>query len=67
MKYFYPRIRDLREDKDKTQEDIAQLLNVYTTTYRRWESGESEIPIHILIQLSKYYEKSIDYLVGNIR
>lgn len=67
MKYFYPRIRDLREDKDKTQEDIAQLLNVYTTTYRRWETGESEIPIHILIQLSKYYEKSIDYLVGNIR
>lgn len=67
MKYTYPRIRDLREDKDKTQDDIAKLLNVYTTTYRRWESGESEIPVHILIQLSKYYEKSIDYLVGNLK
>ncbi len=64
MKYEYPRIRDLREDKDKTQEDIAKFLNVYTTTYQRWERGDTEIPVHILIKLSKYYGVTTDYLLG---
>lgn len=64
MKYIYSRVRDLREDKDKTQEDIANLLGVYTTTYQRWERGDTEIPTHIIIQLSKYYEVSTDYLLG---
>ena len=64
MKYEYPRIRDLREDCDKTQEDIAKMLNVYTTTYQRWERGESEIPCHVLIELSKYYKTTSDYLLG---
>ena len=64
VKYEYSRIRDLREDKDKTQEDIAKLLNVYTTTYQRWERGETEIPCHVVIHLSKYYNTSTDYLLG---
>ena len=64
MKYEYPRIRDLREDNDKTQEEIAQLLNVYTTTYQRWERGDTEIPCHIVKQLCIYYNKSADYILG---
>ena len=61
---MYQRLRDLREDKDKTQEEIAKLLEVYTTTYQRWERGESEIPCHIVIKLSKYYNTTTDYLLG---
>lgn len=62
--YIYNRVRDLREDADKTQAEIAQYLNVGTTTYRRWETGEREIPLHIIITLAKKYKVSIDYLVG---
>ena len=64
MKYTYQRIRDLREDKDKTQLDIAKLLGVHLTQYRRWETGESEIPVHIVIQLCKYYKVTADYMIG---
>lgn len=62
--YLYQRIRDLREDKDKTQQEIADYLEKGLTTYRRWETGEREIPVHIIIQLAKYYNVSLDYLVG---
>ncbi len=64
MKYFYQRIRDLREDSDKTQAQIAQMLGVYTTQYRRWETGETEVPTHIIIELCKYYNVSADYILG---
>ena len=64
MKYVYQRIRDLREDNDKTQADIAKVLNTYTTQYRRWETGESEIPTHKVIELCKYYKVSADYILG---
>lgn len=64
MKYEYQRIRDLREDNDITQEQIAKLLNVYTTTYQRWERGDTEIPCHIVKQLSVYYKTSTDYILG---
>ncbi len=64
MSYEYKRIKDLREDNDKTQQDIAKLLNVYNTTYQRWERGETEIPVHILVQLCKYYNVSVDYILG---
>lgn len=64
MQYKYPRIRDLREDKDKTQADIAIMLNEHITTYRRWETGETEIPTHIVKQLSVYYDVSVDYILG---
>ena len=63
MKYCYRRIRDLREDNDKTQSEIAQVLNTYTTQYRRWESGETEIPAHKIIELCRYYKVSADYIL----
>ena len=64
MKFCYPRIRDLREDSDKTQADIANILGVHITQYRRWETGETEIPVHILIELCKYYNVSADYILN---
>lgn len=62
--YIYQRVRDLREDNDKTQAQIAKLLDSGVTTYRRWETGEREIPLHIIIQLAKYYNVSLDYIAG---
>lgn len=64
MEYIYQRVRDLREDNEKTQADIAKMLNVYTTTYQRWERGETEIPCHIVKHLSVYYNVSADYILG---
>ena len=60
----YPRIRDLREDKDKTQKDIANYLNMQLTVYQRYERGERELPLWAAIQLANYYKVSLDYLVG---
>lgn len=62
--YIYPRIRDLREDNDWTQEFVADKLGEYLTTYRRWESGEREIPAHIIKELCKIYNVSADYIFG---
>ncbi len=64
QKYIYPRVRDLREDKDLTQEDMANNLNTYLTQYRRWETGETEIPTHIIKELCIFYNVSADYLLG---
>ena len=61
-KYIYQRVKDLREDNELTQEDIAKKLNLYTTQYRRYEKGETEIPVHILLELAKIYKTTIDYL-----
>ena len=60
--YKYQRIRDIREDRDKTQKEIADYLNLYLNQYRRYETGESTIPIHYVKKLSDYYKVSIDYL-----
>ena len=62
----YKRIRDLREDKDKTQREIAEFLNMKPQQYARYESGEREIPLHHLITLAKFYNVSLDYLAGLI-
>lgn len=64
MKYKYSRLRDLREDKDKTQAEIAKVLNTHTTQYRRWESGETEVPAHVIKELCRYYNVSSDYILG---
>ena len=61
---MYLRIKDLREDKDLNQEEIATVLNVSQTTYSRYESGVLDIPSQSLIKLAAYYHTSIDYLVG---
>lgn len=65
MKFLYHKVRDLREDNDLSQEDVAKLLGEHTTTYRRWETGETEIPVHILIELCKHYKVTLDYIVSN--
>ena len=62
--YFYQRIRDLREDAEKTQSDIALLLDIKRQQYARYENGSREIPLHHLITLAKYYKVSLDFLVG---
>lgn len=65
MKY-YQRLRDIREDADKTQEEIAELLGLYQTHYSRYERGERELPMHHFIKLARYYNISLDYLAGLI-
>ena len=60
----YKRIRDLREDKDKTQKEIAEILNMQTTVYQRYERGEREMPLWAAIKLADYYKVTLDYLVG---
>ena len=59
----YRHIRDLREDSDLTQTDIAKYLNVNQKTYSRYETGEHDIPTAVLIQLSSFYNTSTDYLL----
>ena len=61
---MYKRIRDLREDKDFSQKEIAEVLSVSQTTYSRYENGVLDIPSVSLIKLAKFYETSIDYLVS---
>ena len=61
---MYQRIRDLREDSDKTQKEIAIILNMQLTVYRRYEVGERELPLWAAIKLADYYKVSLDYLVG---
>lgn len=62
--YIYTRIRDLREDKDLRQEDIAATLKTTQTQYSRWERGAQEIPFHHAITLAKFYRVSLDYIAG---
>ena len=61
---LYRRIRDLREDSDKTQKDIAAVLNMQVTVYQRYERGEREVPLWVAIKLADYYGVSLDYLAG---
>ena len=65
MNYPYlKRLRDLREDHDKTQQEIANLLGTSQTMYARYERGANELPIHHLLTLCDYYRVSSDYLLG---
>lgn len=63
------RLRALREDRDMSQKDIAQLLKVHQTTYSDYERENLNIPIPVLKQLALYYSTSVDYLLGltNVR
>ena len=58
------RIRDLRDDHDKTQQEIADILNMHRSVYRRYESGEREAPAWVVVKLADYYGVSTDYLLG---
>lgn len=61
---YVKRIRDLREDSDKTQQDIADVLGTSQTMYARYERGANELPLRHLISLCKYYGVSADYILG---
>ena len=58
------RIRDLREDRDLKQKDIAQMLHIHQTTYSDYEIGNLNVPIDVFIKLAEFYNTSIDYLAG---
>lgn len=61
---MYPRLRNLREDADLNQTQVATYLGMSQTGYSKYETGENDIPTQILIRLSKFYGVSIDYLLG---
>ncbi|MGM9916767.1 helix-turn-helix domain-containing protein [Anaerotignum sp.] len=61
---YFQRLEDLRIDADKTQEEIAEVLDCQREVYRRYEKGIYEIPVWALIKLAKYYEVSTDYILG---
>ena len=61
---YMKRIRDLREDHDKTQQEIAAVLGTSQTMYARYERGANEMPIRHLITLCRYYGVSADYILG---
>ena len=60
----YHRLRDLREDNDLTQTNIAKYLNIAQRTYSHYENNERAIPIEVLCKLADYYNTSVDYLIG---
>lgn len=60
----YPRIKDLREDMDLSQADVADILNCSQAAYSYYENGKRDIPTIVLIKLSNLYHCSIDYLLG---
>ena len=64
MELYVKRIRDLREDSDKTQQEIADMLGTSQTMYARYERGANELPLRHLVKLCKYYEVSADYILG---
>ncbi len=64
---FFPRIRELREDNDKKQFELASYLNVRRNTYSDYECGKINIPIEQLIKIADFYDVSLDYLVGRKR
>ncbi len=61
---MYKRIRELREDRDYNQTRIAQMLDMSQTGYSKYETGENDIPTAVLIKLARFYNTSIDYILG---
>ena len=61
---MYRRIRDLREDRDLKQEDLAKLLNCTQACYSNYENGKRDIPTAVLIALADFHHTSVDYLLG---
>lgn len=60
----FENIRNLREDSDKKQQELADYLHIKQTTYSKYELGKINIPIEVFIQLADYYDVSVDYLLG---
>ncbi len=61
---MYIRLRDLREDRDLTQKQIAEMLGMSQTGYSKYEAGEDDIPTQVLIKLAEFYDTSVDYILG---
>ncbi|MBQ6570564.1 MAG: helix-turn-helix transcriptional regulator [Clostridia bacterium] len=61
---MYQRLKDLRQDRDLSQTQIAKILCMSQTGYSKYETGENDIPTEILIKLAQFYDTSIDYLLG---
>lgn len=61
---YYQRLRDLREDKDLNQTDIAKLLGIDQRVYSNYEIGKREIPTRFVVSLAKFYKTSTDYILG---
>jgi len=61
---MFNRIRDLREDRDMTQTDIARVLKMSQTGYSQYEIGKNDIPTHVLLTLAEFYNTSIDYMLN---
>ena len=64
--YYYQRLRDLREDNDLTQSQVAKILGTAREQYNKYELGKQEIPFHHIITLAKFYKVSIDYFANLI-
>lgn len=60
---MYKRIRNLREDKDLTQKQVGELLNMSQTGYNQYEIGKNDIPTKVLIKLAEFYNTSVDYIL----
>ena len=63
---MYQRIRDLREDRDLTQKQVAQYLGMSQTGYSKYETGENDIPTAVLLKLADLYQTTTDYLLGRV-
>ena len=61
---YYPRLKDLREDNDLKQKEIAAFLGIDQWVYSNYETGKREIPVHLLLKLAEYYHTSTDYILG---
>ena len=61
---YYPRLRDLREDHDMTQKEVAALLGIDQRVYSNYETGKREIPTRFVVILAKFYKMSADYILG---
>ena len=62
MRKYTNRLRDLREDRDMTQAEVAKIFFLQVTQYRRYENGESDLPLEWAKKFAKYYDVSIDYI-----
>lgn len=61
---YFPRLRDLREDADLSQKQVAEILHIQQPVYSRYERGYQTIPVEHLLVLADYYHVSVDYLLG---
>lgn len=61
---YYPRIRELREDHDLTQQQVSEILNMKQSQYCRYEKGHRDIPTDVLIKLADFYKTTTDYILG---